>query len=58
MVDRKEKYTPSSEREADFYLRRVSASEEVFASRAELCSVNFSLSPLLWNYEITVKGLK
>ena len=32
----------------------VLASEEVFASTAELCSVNFSLSPLLWNYEITV----
>ena len=32
----------------------VLASEEVFASTAELCSVNFPLSPLLWNYEITV----
>ena len=32
----------------------VLASEEVFASTAELCSVNFSLYPLLWNYEITV----
>ena len=32
----------------------VLASEEVFASTAELCSVNFPLSTLLWNYEITV----
>ena len=30
----------------------VPASEEVFASTAELCQVNFSLSPLLWNYGI------
>ena len=29
-------------------------SEKVFASTAELCSVNFSLSPLLWNYGIAV----
>ena len=28
--------------------------EKVFASTAELCSVNFSLSPLLWNYGIAV----
>ena len=45
---------PSLEREADFISEGVPASEEVFASTAELCSVNFSLSPLLWNYEITV----
>ena len=37
---------PSLEREVDFYLGRGSASEEAFASTAELRSVNFSLSPL------------
>ena len=37
-----------------FTTQGVPASEEVFASTAELCSVNFSLSPLLWNYGIAV----
>ena len=37
-----------------FTSQGVPASEEVFASTAELCSVNFSLSPLLWNYGIAV----
>ena len=32
----------------------VPASEEVFASTAEFCSVNFSLSSLLWNCRIEV----
>ena len=32
-----------------FTLEEVPASEELFASTAELCSVNFSLSSLLWN---------
>ena len=32
----------------------VSTSKEVFASTAELCSVNFFLSPLLWLYGIAV----
>ena len=44
----------SLEREADFYLGKVSASEEVFASTAESCSVDFFLSPLLRNYGIAV----
>ena len=37
-----------------FTSEEVPASEEVFVSTAELCSVNSSLSPLLWNYEIAV----
>ena len=45
---------PSLEREADFTSEEVPASEEVFAWRAELCSVNLFLSPLLWNYKIAV----
>ena len=45
---------PSLEREADFYLERGSPSEEVFAATAELCSIKFSLSPLLWNHGIAV----
>ena len=32
----------------------VPASDKVFASAAELCSVNFYLSPLLWNHGIVV----
>ena len=35
-----------------FTPEEVPASEELFASTAELCSVNFSLSSLLWNYGI------
>ena len=35
-------------------LEECSALEEVFASTAELCSVNFPLFPLLWNHRITV----
>ena len=37
-----------------FTSEEVSTSKEVFASTAELCSVNFSLSPLLWIYGISV----
>ena len=37
-----------------FTSEEVPASEEVLVSTAELCSVNSSLSPLLWNYEIAV----
>ena len=37
-----------------FTSEEVPASEEVFVSTAELCSVNSSLSPLLWNNEIAV----
>ena len=37
-----------------FTSKEVPALEKVFASTAELCSVNFSLSPLLWNYGIAV----
>ena len=37
-----------------FTSEEVSTSKEVFASTAELCSVNFSLSPLLWIYGIAV----
>ena len=38
---------PSLEREAYFFTsEEVPASGEAFASTAELCSVNFSLSPL------------
>ena len=37
-----------------FTSEEVPAAEEVFASRAELCSVNSSLSPLLWNYGTAV----
>ena len=35
-----------------FTPEEVPASEELFASTAKLCSVNFSLSSLLWNYGI------
>ena len=41
-----------------FTSEEIPASEEVFASTAELYSVNFSLSPLLWNYGIAVFGKK
>ena len=37
-----------------FTSEEVPASEEVFGSTAELYSVNFSLSPLLWNNGIAV----
>ena len=37
-----------------FTSEEVPAWEEVFASTAELCSVDFSLSSLLWNHEIAV----
>ena len=37
-----------------FTSEEVPASEEVFASTAELCSFNFSLFPLLWNHGIAV----
>ena len=37
-----------------FTSKEVPLSEKVFASTAEFCSVNFSLSPLLWNYGIAV----
>ena len=37
-----------------FTSEEVSASEEVFASTAESCSVDFFLSPLLRNYGIAV----
>ena len=37
-----------------FTSEEVPAAKEVFASTADLCSVNSSLSPLLWNYKIAV----
>ena len=37
-----------------FSSEEVPASEEVFASTAGLCSVSFSLFPLLWNHMIPV----
>ena len=37
-----------------FTSEEVPTSKEAFASTAELFSVNFSLSPLLWNYGIAV----
>ena len=37
-----------------FTSEEVPASDEVFGSTAELYSVNFSLSPLLWNNGIAV----
>ena len=37
-----------------FTSEEVPASEEVFGSTAEFYSVNFSLSPLLWNNGIAV----
>ena len=40
---------PSLEQEAPFIMEDFPASEEVFASTAELHSVNFSLFSLLWN---------
>ena len=37
-----------------FTSEEIPAAKEVFASTAELCSVNSSLSPLLWNCKIAV----
>ena len=41
---------PSLQRRRIFSSEEFLASEEVFASTAEFCSVNFSLFSLLWNY--------